>query len=61
MHKKNPGKSLNQKQLYKKYRNLYYRLIQKAKVKYQIALLYKFKGDVIKDMVSVEIGYWKNE
>ena len=42
------GKSLNQQQLYKKYRNLYHRLIRKAKVKYYRALLYKFKGDVSK-------------
>ena len=34
--KKNSGKSLNQQKIYKKYRNLHYRLIQKAKVKYYV-------------------------
>ena len=46
MHKTNSGKSLNQQQLYKKYRNFYYRLIRKSKVKYYGGLLYKFNGDV---------------
>ena len=48
MHKTNSGKSLNQQQLYKTYRNLYYRLIRKVKVIYYGALLYTFKGDVSK-------------
>jgi len=48
MHKTNSGKSLNQQQLYKKYRNLYYMLIRKEKVQYYGSLLYKFKGDVSK-------------
>jgi len=43
MHKTNSGNSLNRQQLYKKYRNVYHRLIRKVKVKHYGTLLYEFK------------------